>query len=359
MIKVAFKIILFHFFYYFGFPKIKPLNLVISLTNSCNSRCQTCNIWKQENKQKLTLDELNKIFANIGQGPYEIILTGGEPFLRDEIVKICQSVVKHIKPKVIIIPTNGLLTEVIVDKVQQILEKCPKTKLVVNISLDEIGEANDKIRGIAGAFLKATETYQKLRAIKNKNFNLNIHTVISRFNVKKIPEIYQFVQEKFKPDSYITEIAEKRVELDTVDSEITPLAEEYSQAIDFLIPKIKEEKFHKLSKITQMFRIQYYQIVKKILKNNKRVIPCYAGIASVQITPNGQVWNCCIKGQALGDLRSVDYNFKKIWQSRKASQVRKEIKNTKCFCPLANASYTNMLMHSPTLTKVVKNLIFK
>ena len=52
------------------------------------------------------------------------------------------------------------------------------------------------------------------------------------------------------------------------------------------------------------------------------------------------------------NLRSVDYDFKRVWFSKEADTIRASIKAKECHCPLANASYTNMLMHAPTLAKV-------
>lgn len=353
MISLLPKLILYKFFHWFGWPRIMPINISISLTYKCNSRCKTCNIWQKKGVKELSLEEYKKIFKSIGRSAYEIILTGGEPFLRNDIVEICQNIVKYIKPKVIIIPTNGFLTEAIVSKIQEILKNCPKAKLVINLSLDEIEQANDWLRGLKGSFSKALRTYKELKRIKNKNLNLRIHTVISKFNVDRIPQIYQYFQDNFEPDAYITEIAEERIELGNINSGITPSPEKYFKTIDFLISEIKEQKFSGLNKITQAFRIQYYQMVKKILKDKKELAPCYAGIASLEIMPDGDVWACCIKGQSLGNLRDYNYDFKKIWKSQQADRVRKEIKDSKCFCPLANASYTNILLSLKYLPKVI------
>src|SRR5207248_4725376 len=49
----------------------------------------------------------------------------------------------------------------------------------------------------------------------------------------------------------------------------------------------------------------------------------------------------------------VNYDFKRIWFSPEADRVRTSIRNKECHCPLANASYTNMLMHIPTLSRVI------
>jgi hypothetical protein len=77
-----------------------------------------------------------------------------------------------------------------------------------------------------------------------------------------------------------------------------------------------------------------------------------AGVASAQIAPNGDVWTCCIRAQSMGNLRDHGYDFGSVWRTGKADQLRRSIKAGECHCPLANAAYTNMLTHAPTVTKV-------
>jgi len=340
----------------FGFPKIMPSNLTVSVTYKCNSRCSTCNVWKK-NTEEFTLEEFEKTFKSIGD-VFWITFSGGEPFLRNDFVEICKSAYGNCRPKIINIPTNGLLFDKIPESVEEIVKSCPKTQIVVNLSIDGIGERHDIIRGVKGNFNKAMKTYEALRSLNYKNFNLGVHTVISKFNVENIPEIYELAK-KLRADSFITEIAEERVELDTMGADITPSIEDYSTAIDFLSERIRKYKFSGLSKITQAFRLQYYDLVKRTLRERRQVIPCYAGIASCQISPDGDVWACCIKAKSMGNLRDVDYDFKKIWFSEKANEIRKSIKNKECYCPLANASYTNMLCNFKTLGKVLWIVLFK
>jgi hypothetical protein len=75
-------------------------------------------------------------------------------------------------------------------------------------------------------------------------------------------------------------------------------------------------------------------------------------VASAQISPNGDVWTCCIRAESVGNLREHNYDFRATWSTSKAGELRRSIKAGECYCPLANASYTNMLCHMPTLTSV-------
>ncbi|MBU1246214.1 MAG: radical SAM protein [Nanoarchaeota archaeon] len=338
----------------FGFPKVPPLNLTIGLTNTCNSRCLTCNIWKKSSENDLSLNELDKIFQNIGPTLEWLILSGGEPFLRKDIVEICASAYKYCKPSIIVIPTNGILFNIIPKKVEEILKKCPKSRVTINLSLDGLNQKHDEIRNIKGNWELAIKTFNSLKKLKKyKNLELGIHTVISKLNYKEIPELYAYVKNILKPDEYITEIAEKRVELETLDLEHSPDYKEYSYAINFLSNELKKQKLS----IKQLFRLKYYNLVKVWLKKHTQILPCYGGFASAQIAQNGDVWPCCVRADVLGNLREENYNFKKIWFNKKAKEVRKSIKNKECSCPLASASYINLMCDQKTIINICFNFL--
>ena len=350
MIKLIPKIFFYKLSRTFGFAKMLPMNYTVSVCYSCNSHCKTCNIYKKK-ADNLNLSEYEEIFRKIGKSPYWITISGGEPFLREDLAEICQIIYKHSKPKIINIPSNGLMTKTIVNVVQKIAESCPQSQIIINLSVDEIGKKHDEIRGVPGNYKNVMRTFERLKKIPQQNLSVGIHTVISKFNVKNLSQISNTLM-NLNPDSYITEIAEERIELDTIGADITPDQFAYSSAIDLLIHRIKYGKFKGMHKITQAFRIEYYNFVKKILRDKKQIIPCYAGIASAQISPDGDIWSCCIKAESMGNLRKNDYNFKKIWFNKKMKDERKSIKNKECYCPLANAGYTNMLMDFPTLFRV-------
>lgn len=353
--EIILRIPQYKLFRKYNYPKMLPLNLTVSATYRCNSRCRTCNVWKKKTNE-FTADEFDRVFKSIGDSPYWLTISGGEPFLRDDIVQIYCSAYQHFKPEIITIPTNGILYNKIPSKVEEIVKNCPKTQVIINLSIDGIGENHDHIRNVKDNFERAMKTFEALRAFDFPNFNLGIHTVISKYNVNEIPQIYEHLLTK-NPDSYITEIAEERVELDTVGSGITPSSEEYTKAIDFLIGKIGHEKHSGVSKLTQAFRLEYYDQVKKVFKEKRQFIPCYAGFASAHIAPDGDVWTCCIRAEPVGNLRDVDYDFKKVWFSDKAYSLRESIKKKECFCPLANAHYTNMLCDIRTMIRVAKRVI--
>lgn len=350
-----------------GAPKLLPLNLTVSVTFKCNAKCKTCYIWEKYQgnpelaKKELKTEEFEKIFKSLGKTPFWITLSGGEPFIRKDLVEICESIYRNNEPKIINIPTNGILSKKIEKDTSAILEICEKTNIVVNLSLDGVGERHDEIRGYKGNFEKAMDTYERLHALKNefKNLTVGVHSVISVFNINDLEEIYDFVKNNLKPDSYITEIAEERVELGTIGSGVTPNGEEYEKTINFVEEKIRDDfsSGGRFPKVVQAFRLNYYELVKRVLKERRQVIPCYAGWASGHVAANGDVWFCCIKADTIGNLRDVNYDFKRVWFSEKANEIRESIKKGECYCPMANVSYTNMLCDFKTLFKVGAKVI--
>jgi len=330
-----------------------PINITVSVSYRCNSRCKTCNVWLLPNDD-LTVPEWDRVFESLGRSPYWFTFSGGEPTLRKDLPEMVESAYRHCRPGIINIPTNGIQHKVIPGRIERVLEAAPKSEVIINLSLDAVGVKHDEVRGVRGNWAHAMKTYAALKELKTryKHLTVGVHTVISNFNIDSFPELCEYVSRELRPDSFITEIAEERVELDTVGLGITPTAERYTVAIDALLETLHDQRLSGIAEVTQAFRRQYYDLVKRTLREQRQVIPCMAGVASAQIAPNGDVWTCCIRAESMGNLREHDYDFRSVWTTGKGEQLRRSIKAGECYCPLANAAYTNMLLHGPTVTKV-------
>ena len=183
MLQLIPKIPAYKVFRQFGFPALLPLNLTVSLTYKCNSRCKTCNIYRKD-VPEFSKEEFEKTFHSLGRSPYWLTLSGGEPFLRKDIVEICKSAYRNCRPRIINIPTNGILCDVIPERVKQIAMNSPDTQIIINLSLDEIGEKHDEIRNVKGNFTRASKTFQRL--------NIRMFFRIPGFKILK--PITEFIQ---------------------------------------------------------------------------------------------------------------------------------------------------------------------
>jgi MoaA/NifB/PqqE/SkfB family radical SAM enzyme len=355
MLKLPWRIPLYIPFRSLGWPRLMPLNVTVSVTGRCNSRCRTCNIWQQEPGEELSAAELDRVFRSLGRAPYWFTFSGGEPFLRRDLEAICTSAYHRCHPAILNIPTNGLLYRQIPRRVAEIAARCPGSQVIVNLSLDGIGERHDEIRNVPGNFERAMHTYRGLKDLDAPNLSVGVHTVISAFNIHEFPKIARWVRE-LEPDSYVTEIAEERVELHTVGSGITPDAGDSARVIDALSEQLRGQRFYGISRVTQALRLAYYDLVKRILRERRQVIPCYAGWLSAHIMPDGEVWECAVMGSSMGNLREVGCDMRRLWFGERARAVRRAVKTRGCYCPVANIAYTNMTCDPASVARVAANL---
>jgi len=325
---------------------ILPVNYTYSFTSKCDSKCKTCNIWKQKSSNDLTKEEWKKIIKNIGNAPFWITITGGNQFLRKDISEIIKYILQYNRPKIINFPVSGTLPKLVVEQIKKILVevKGKRVKLILNISIDGINELHDNIRGVKGAFKKTIKTFRDLKKLQKKYPNLIIgtYTVISKYNAEHIDEIRDFIINNLKPDHCSIEIAEKSKELVNIKENFVLNQDISLKVLDKYTEYANDSK--KLSlKLKNFLRKRYYFVVKETLLKNRELIPCFAGIASIQISPSGKIWQCCVKADTLGNLRKENYDFKKIFFGKKAGEIRKKIKREHCFCTHSNPYYTNIL----------------
>ena len=348
-----------------------PITLTFSVTAACQSLCKTCQIGElhrqnpQRAKDDLTLDEIEKIFRGMGH-IYFFNISGGEPFLRKDLPQIVELACKYLHPGIVHTPTNALLPKRIEELTREILDVMdrlsPGTPLTVKPSIDGVGDKHDEIRGVKGNFAKLEETISRLKEVQDQYpaFHLELGTVVSNFNIDDLEEIEDYVH-SLGVQSYRNEIAEQREEFFNVGDPITPTGKQYEELMTLFKRKIREnlQSKKKLARITESFRLEYYDLVSKIMIEKTQVIPCYGGISNVHLNYNGELWPCCVLGyaQPMGNLRQADYDFLHVFHSEQADSVRTYIRNNNCWCPLANQAYSNILCHLPSLVNVGKNML--
>jgi len=151
--------------YYFKEMRITPeLELIQwELTNQCNLRCIHCynESCETNDTQELSTDEVKKIIDQADEiGVWQFDLTGGEIFMRSDIMEILKYL--HEKHFAVRIATNGtLIDDEIIVQLEQLKIRAYTTSLDGGSS-----KTNDFFRGANGAFKK---TYENLLKVKNSS----------------------------------------------------------------------------------------------------------------------------------------------------------------------------------------------
>ena len=153
------------------------------INNECNLNCKHCRVSEKNDNEKLSLKEAKSLLAECWYNGITMLnLSGGEPFLRDDIFEILDYAEKF---EDIVITTNGtLLNE----------EKCKKLSTYKNIklsiSLDGLEETHDKFRRKKGAFKKVIDI---LPVLNKNNIKYAIKYTLSKETAKDAIELLNLV----------------------------------------------------------------------------------------------------------------------------------------------------------------------
>lgn len=300
-------------------------NIIFLVTNKCNARCKMCFLHKDINSNYniLTLEEIRKISDNLSSLE-NIVISGGEPFLRDDIDEICNIFIKSSNP-IITLPTNGSLPDIINDKVKNILSFGCK-KLVVSLSLDGDETFHNSNRGIAGLFKKVNESYNKLENLKNiygERLQIQVNTCISKENLKYIDLMYKYIGENMPGANWVLEPIRGSFNKDTA----SPLTVEDWHNIYNKIKKIGISD----NKIFDSNLEEIYRYSINILNKKERVIPCYGGDEFISIDFFGNIFPCEILSSSV-NIRDISYNLSELLSNQGWLDALSKIKRNGCYC---------------------------
>lgn len=311
-----------------------PIQLVLFITSKCNCFCRHCFYWKELNQQdQLTIDEYKQIASNVGR-IRTLCLTGGEPFLRSDIVEIVKIFSAFNRPKYVQIPTNGMLTNIVVDTCKGILLNT-NLKLNISVSLDGFEEIHNDIRGNKNCFNHAVETIRELKLLSksSREFTVTVCTNISSLTIDKIKEFAAFVKNNLKPDMHMFEIIRGDLQSNAIKeiddnklNDIYNFIEEYSDKFD-------EDFFSKretfMGKASKYLLKKQYNNCKNIFLHKDFNYKCYIPNLSNVIYHDGKVSFC--EGIDLKlNIRDYDYNLIKLTKSKDYLKGTENSRNCKC-----------------------------
>jgi len=304
------------------------------ITWQCNSKCKMCNIWKKDKGDELNLVEIKNIFSQIRLNAIRI--SGGEPFLREDLVEIVNIIQEYSRPNLFHITSNGFLTNRIVSFIKQ----CNKTNnLHIKISIDAFGEKHNQIRGIPNAYEQATNTLKKLAELRKKyKFYLGVNQTITD---NQGLEDYQKLNKILQPFNIKVHLS-----LDHGPAALYANQENLNlfpkKAIDHVcFFNFSRHEMTKLINFLQKESTGFTDLKEKLAKKyyleglyNRLILgktepnpPCLALKSHLRILPNGDVPVCLFNSQIAGNLKKE--SIKSLWFGQKIKKYRDLIKK----CP--------------------------
>jgi len=259
-----------------------PSYFIFYPTSRCNLSCSHCFYHDSLNKKfkELTLEEIDK-FSKTMDPLLHLIITGGEPYLRNDIDKIVKIFYENTKVPIISIPSNGFFMDRMVKQIRNMMESCPDLVLCQHISLDGLREDHDRIRGLKGCFDKAIKTVYALKDLQKEFGRINVGTIttFTSQNQHNFKEIIKGIYDIAKPDNITITLVrgdpKEKVNLN-LDMDLYRKGVDFRDSL-FFSKKMSGHSRFKANKIATAARIILNEKVQQIHETNKYQMPCYSG----------------------------------------------------------------------------------
>ncbi|MFH1421029.1 MAG: radical SAM protein [Candidatus Aenigmatarchaeota archaeon] len=316
---------------------IDPYKLTFAVTYRCNSRCANCSIWKKKSKNfELSLDEIRQFFA---KNRFRWLnLTGGEVFLRQDLVDIIKSAGSL---EILSITTNGIMTDNIIETVNQILALNKVNKFTMVVSIDGSEHLHDRIRGVQ-CWKNAIETLQRLRQLSKNNEHLKVFAgyTVAPQNLGKLEETSEAIKKEI-PDFQMAEMHVNVYHVSDIYFGNAPVNMNKQRIIEE-INKIIEAKSG--NDVISFLERKFLKHMAEFLETGRSPLPCKAVKASIFIDTIGNVYPCTMMNETLGNLRDNDFDLNKILDNPETKRILDMIKNSQCpGCWTACEAYQTIL----------------
>lgn len=284
----------------------KKLNGTVIVTYRCNAKCTMCNRYKAPSKpeEEISIETIKKLpemyFTNI---------TGGEPFIRDDLKDIVRELLK--KSDRIVISTNGFFT----DRIVELCKEFPQVG--IRISIEGLEKTNNEIRGLDDGFNRGYTTLKKLVDMGMKDVGFGM-TVQDR-NAADLVPLYNISDElgmEFATASLHNSFY--FVESNNIIKDRLTVAQNFEDLVNRLLDSNSPKKW---------FRAYFNHGLINYIFSQKRLLPCDMSFDTFFIDPYGDVMPCngTKENQVMGNLNRQ--SWEELWNSEQAEKVRSFVRN--------------------------------
>ncbi|MBJ6723686.1 radical SAM protein [Geomesophilobacter sediminis] len=336
-----------------------PTALIFFITARCNNRCAHCFYWQDLNAScdELSLEEIGTVASTL-RHPVHLSLTGGEPFLRNDVGEIARLFVERNRCRNLALATNGYLTERIVATCREILH-LPLDTLSVQVSLDGLEETHNEIRGVRDGYRRAVETIQALQQLSREEprFSVAVSITIQKRNLDEVLPLTERLVELGVPIRYALVRGQHFGTYGLppeAANDIDPLEGEAAvvdlNRLEGLFGEIGARNAAAPYRFWSERQQEKIRISLAMMARKERQLPCYAGKVDGVIYANGDVALCELT-KPVGNLREHGLDVARLWSSEPAQAMRARIRN--CFC-IHGCNLTTSMTFDP---KVVQGVL--
>jgi radical SAM protein with 4Fe4S-binding SPASM domain len=294
-----------------------------------------CNIWNNPTNvsEEFKPELLEKLPHLSG-----VNITGGEPFIREDIEDIVKILLK--KSDRVVFASSGYFK----DRIIKLFEKYKNTpQLGIRISIEGLSCKNDELRGHRGGFDKGLSTLLELRRMGIKDVGFGI--TVSNHNSSDMLQLYE-LNRNLKMQ-FATAAFHNSFYFHKYDNVITN-KDEVIENFDELIQRLMKEKSPK-----SWFRAFFNLGLINYIQGGRRMLPCEAGSENFFIDPYGNVLPCngMEEDKWFGSMGNLnEKSFEEIWNGEEAKRVRNQVAHCCKSCWMIGTA-------SPVMKKYVRQVV--
>jgi MoaA/NifB/PqqE/SkfB family radical SAM enzyme len=307
----------------------RPYHVQWLVTRKCNYRCKGCNVWQEQDPKELSTSEIKRGLDILKKlGVVEVVLSGGNPLLRDDIDQIIEYASRSF---ITTVYDNGSMATGKIDALR-------KADFVA-ISIDSLDPAkNDHIKGVKDSWKKAM---QSVKLLHKEGIPVSVSPTISQCNLYEIADFTKFFLKKgvslwyclYSHDSsgdsnQLFRIGKKNDEFEITDKKAMV------EVCDSLIEMRRKNDNILMTKKT-------LETIKSLYCENRRTWKCRALQNFFMVDHLGRVAGCHLHSS----VASI-FDLPKMWNSEKFDALRKVYSNcTGCtyLCYIFYSLYGNPL----------------
>lgn len=318
----------------------------VAVTDRCNSRCETCAVWRRGGRTDLDPRLLGRLLdAKALAAPLRFDLTGGEPFLHPDLPRLVELLFDDPRTAFVGMTTNGLCADRTLALVRRIAARggqAALARLGIGVSLDGQAATHDAIRGVPGSHARSVRLLAELRA---QGIRPQVSLTIQGRNADEVPDLVAALEAQGIEVAF--RLAQREAVLFEGEPAIPALSSRQMSRLRVWLSAYAATHRPGGRFIHRLLSPQRVFVEKMaIALTRDRWYRCFSGLHSLFVTADGTIYPCTILNAPLGNLRAADLDA--VMRSPRARRVLHHIAARRCRC-WTNCETIPSLGRLPTL----------
>jgi len=297
--------------------------MILFVTSRCNLRCLSCFFKDKLNSHDdMSFGKIKTISETMGK-VNNVLLTGGEPFLRKDIGNVIELFLARSN---VWINTNGYMSRTITKVLDDVLSRGFNHSIMISVSIDGFEKIHNGMRKNKKSHRKALDAVRFLLHLreKYKGLSVMINTLVSQYNADDLVEFATEISEGFDVDYHNFEIVRSDPSfVNWVMENSKQLNDIYKSLLQII--KKRYPSYWMLNKFKFKFQLN------KLLFAKVWPFDCLAGDNTFVIYPSGKLSVCELRSSII-DLKDFSYNIRDAFGSKAMQEEIAKVGESKCSC---------------------------